>query len=150
MPVPAGYLIDTNVLLRMTRETNPETRLIRRALTELDRQRQAFYFSLQNIAEFWNVCTRPSDRNGFGLSVPETDRAIQSIERTMTLLPDDAATYGAWRQLVITHNINGAQVHDARPAALMQVQGVQRILTFNKADFERYPHVTAIHPAEIG
>jgi len=37
-------------------------------------------FSLQNIAEFWNVCTRPVERNGYGLSSP-IQQCVEDIER---------------------------------------------------------------------
>jgi hypothetical protein len=30
--------------------------------------REAVYFTLQNISEFWNVATRPISRNGLGLT----------------------------------------------------------------------------------
>ena len=59
----------------------------------LDSQGAEFYFSLQNIAEFWNVCTRPTEQNGYGLSIDETSRRVEVIERTMTLLPDNDQVY---------------------------------------------------------
>jgi hypothetical protein len=59
----------------------------------LGRQGSELCFSLQNIAEFWNVCTRPSDRNGFGLALAETVERVEYIERTMTFLPDNEQVY---------------------------------------------------------
>ncbi len=67
-------LIDTNILLRISRLHDPLHNLIGTALNELSRQRTESCFSMQNLAEFWNVCTRPSDRNGYGLSVTETNQ----------------------------------------------------------------------------
>jgi len=43
--------------------------------------------------------------------------------------------------------VAGRQVHDAHLAATMLTYGVTRILTFNDADFHRYPDIHAIHPA---
>jgi hypothetical protein len=35
----------------------------------------------QNLAEFWNVCTRPATaRGGLGLSIAETDRRLSVLE----------------------------------------------------------------------
>jgi hypothetical protein len=39
----------------------------------------------------------------------------------------------------MTHGVIGSQVYDARLVAAMTVHGVGRILTFNAADFSRYP-----------
>ena len=76
-------------------------------------------YTLQNMAEVWNVLTRPRERNGFGLSLEETERNAEEIERTFLFLPDTRAVYREWRRLVVTHSVAGVQVHDARLAAAM-------------------------------
>jgi predicted nucleic acid-binding protein len=67
----------------------------------------------------------------------------------MTLLPDDARVYATWRDLVVTHDVRGVQVHDAKLAAAMIVHQIPHILTLNAADFSRYPGIEAVHPAKI-
>jgi predicted nucleic acid-binding protein len=89
----ARCLIDTNILLRLSRRDDPQYALVQAALDELDKQGTDLCFAMQNIVEFWNVCTRPIERNGVGLSVAETDRSVEAIERAMTLLPDDHRVY---------------------------------------------------------
>ena len=145
----ASYLIDTNVLLRLARKVDAQYPLVKAAISELENRRSVLCFSLQNIVEFWNVCTRPVDRNGFGLGTEETARMVEAIERTMTLLPDNEAVYTAWKRIVTKHQVSGVKVHDARLAAIMEVHGVDQIRTFNQADFERFKNVMAIHPTEI-
>ncbi len=149
MPSESDYLIDTNVLLRLSRQSDPQHQVVQTALDILNEQDAEFYFSLQNIAEFWNVCTRPVDRNGYGLSIEETNQRVEVIERTMTLLPDNDQVYSFWRQLVLANNVRGVQVHDARLAALMEAYGVTNILTLNQPDFVRYSNLKAIHPSQI-
>lgn len=144
-----GYLIDTNVLLRLTRIQDPNYTTIQSALRNLRNSGTNLYFALQNIAEFWNVCTRPVDRNGLGLSAQETNALAESIERTMTLLPEDKTVYFVWRRIVHDLNIMGVQVHDARLAALMQVNGPRQILTLNTGDFARFPAISAVHPSNV-
>lgn len=144
-----GYLIDTNVLLRLTRIQDPNYTTIQSALRNLRNSGTNLYFALQNIAEFWNVCTRPVDRNGLGLSAQETNALAESIERTMTLLPEDKTVYFVWRRIVHDLNIMGVQVHDARLAALMQVNGLRQILTLNTGDFARFPAISAVHPSNV-
>ncbi len=115
----------------------------------MNQQNAELYFSLQNIAEFWNVCTRPVDQNGYGLSVHDTNQRVEAIERTMTLLPDNEHVYRLWRELVAVNHVRGVQVHDARLAALMLAYGVDHILTLNEPDFLRYSEIRAIHPARL-
>lgn len=45
-------------------------------------------YTSQTLAEFWNASTRPLDKNGFGLTVAETDRLARVIERDFEFLPD--------------------------------------------------------------
>jgi predicted nucleic acid-binding protein len=93
--------------------------------------------------------TRPVDRNGLGLTVPEAEREVRAIEHGMVLLPDNEAVYREWRRIVLLHNVSGVQVHDARLAASMVVHGVGHILTLNEADFSRFSGVAAVHPENV-
>lgn len=147
MAVPA-YLVDTNILLRISRRDDPDHAIVRAALARLAEAGVALYYTHQNIVEFWNVCTRPADRNGFGLSISETDREIRAFEKGMILLPDNAAIHHEWRRLVVAHSVSGAKVHDASLVAAMMVHGVTHLLTLNTGDFARYPGITAVHPRD--
>lgn len=144
-----GYLVDTNILLRISRQHDPQHEVIGSALMALESQRSALYYSLQSVAEFWNVCTRPADRNGYGLGIAETNRSVEAIERRMTYLPDNDRVYSIWRELVIANGVRGVQVHDARLAAIMQAYGLTRILTLNEPDFLRYADIQAVHPRQV-
>lgn len=67
----------------------------------------------------------------------------------MTFIPDTHEVYAAWRRLVLEHNVKGAQVHDARLAAITEVHRIGKILTMNQGDFKRFTQIVAVHPAEI-
>jgi len=149
MSVPEGYLIDTNILLRLTRPLDSQHQLIKSTLRALDQEGQEFYFSLQNMAEYWNVSTHPIEQNGYGLLKAEIIKGVEEIELTMVLLADTDQVYSMWRQLVISHNVRGVQVHDARLVAIMQAYGLTRILTLNTGDFERFPDIVAVHPSQV-
>ena len=112
MVLASEYLIDTNILLRLSRQSDPHRHVVQTALDVLNRQGVELYFSLQNIAEFWNVCTRPVEQNGYGLPIDEAKQRVEFIERTMTLLPDNDQVYSFWRQLVFANRVRGAQVQD--------------------------------------
>ena len=144
------YLLDTNVLLRIMLPGNPDHEIVRMSLRRLREQNQDCVYSTQNIVEFWNVSTRPtSARGGLGVTIAQTDRAVRMIERLFVHVPDTPSVFSEWRRIVVEANVHGVQVHDARIAAAMRVQGIEHILTLNGADFARYPGITAVHPSAL-
>jgi predicted nucleic acid-binding protein len=147
--VGAGYLFDTNILLRLSRRGDSSHTLIQHAVRQLLEQNASLYYCRQNIAEFWSVLTRPVDRNGFGLTIGETDEEVRLIERHFTLLPDSEQIYPVWRRLVNDYGVHGKQVHDARLVASMLVNRLAHLLTLNGADFRRYSDITVLHPGDL-
>jgi predicted nucleic acid-binding protein len=105
----------------------------------------------QNFVEFWNVATRPTERNGFGLVPADADRLLRLVERLFPLLPDSPAVYPEWRRLVVSFGVSGVQVHDARLVAAMIIHHATHILTFNTTDFVRYSTigVVAVDPLTV-
>ena len=139
-------LLDTNILLRRAQPSHHiAVESVARCLT----QNVSVYFTPQNISEFWNVATRPVDKNGLGLSPEIVISEIQLMEELLTLLPDSPAVYGEWKRLVTTHKVLGSKVYDARLVATMHVYGVTNILTFNTADFKRYSDINVIDPSSL-
>jgi len=145
----ASCLVDTNILLRITRRSDPHHKVVDAALARLAGEGTSLHYTHQNIAELWNAMTRPIARNGLGLAIAEAEREVRAIEAGMSLLPDGEAVYREWRTLVVRHNVSGVQVHDARLAAAMRVHGIEHILTMNVADFSRFDGLSAVHPASL-
>ena len=143
------YLLDSNILIRWIQPKDADYITVQSALNTLVCQNAVLCYTSQNLAEFWNACTRPPDRNGYGLSPQETDRRARIFEAKLRLLPDTSLVHEVWRKLLVSHNVCGVQVHDARLAAVMLVHGVARILTFNQRDFARYAGIEAIHPRSV-
>ena len=144
------YLVDTNVLLGFSYRADPRYPIVRPAVRELLAKGHQLQTTSQNFAEFWNVSTRPANRNGFGRTPSETDVLLQDLEEVFPLLPDSADMYSVWKRLVIDYNVLGVQVHDARLVAAMLVHDVEHILTFNTADFTRYADegIVVVDPVE--
>ena len=147
--MPSSYLVDTNVMLRLTSPKQPQHAIAANAISLLVNQNHDLVFTLQNASEFWNVCTRLPTLNGLGLSIAEASRQFSVIEQNLTLLPDNILVYDHWKTLVVQHKVAGVQVHDAKLAAAMLAHGVYRILTFNTVDFARYTGIEAIHPLDL-
>jgi hypothetical protein len=62
-------LLDTNVLLRHAKATDPDHPVVTAAVTALLGQGETLCIVPQNLYEFWVVATRPLASNGLGLSV---------------------------------------------------------------------------------
>ena len=148
MAAPA-YLLDTNILLRLSLPGGPYDEVVVSAVGRLVAEEATLFHTLQNAAEFWNVCTRPRERNGLGLPLREADRRLQLIEQQFLFLPETEATYARWRRIVMECGVSGVQVHDARLAAVMNVNNVSHLLTLNPRDFERFTGLTPIHPGDM-
>ena len=145
------YLIDTNVLLGAAHRADTRYSIVQAAVYKLWENGHELQTTSQNFAEFWNVSTRPADRNGFGLTPYATDELLQDLEQSFPMLPDSPEMYPKWRQLVVKHEVSGVKVHDTRLVAAMITHEAKHILTFNTADFTRYTSegITVVHPAEV-
>ena len=145
------YLVDTNVLLRFSPHSDPHYQIVRDAVHKLWARGHELQTTPQNFAEFWNVSTRPANRNGFGNTPLQTDTLLQDVELLFPLLPDSSEVYPVWRRLVVDYHVSGVQVHDARLVASMIFHDIIRILTFNVTDFDRYAPegIVAVDPTTV-
>jgi predicted nucleic acid-binding protein len=144
------YLLDTGILARLLHRNDPLHQLVRDSVRNLAAAGHFFVTSTQNMAEFWNRCTRPPiARGGFGLTIEQTRKRLRLIERLVTVLREPESGYRNWKSLIVRCEVQGKQVHDARIAALMKSYRIKRILTLNAADFARYPGIVASSPADV-
>ena len=144
------YLVDTGVLLRLFNRSDPQHANIRLCVRNLKLSKHRLAIATQNVAEFWNVSTRPqSARGGYGLTIEQTDRQVRILERICEVLPDSPNLYLVWRKLVVEHKVSGVQVHDARLVAWMETQAITHLLTLNGADFARYKNVVTESPESL-
>ena len=60
---------------------------------------------------------------------------------SLPLIPHD--------RIVAIRKVKGVKVYDARLIAIMSIDAVEGILTFNTADFERFRNVRVIHPSTL-
>jgi predicted nucleic acid-binding protein len=144
-------LLDTGILLRVVNRQDALHEVTRLAVRMLKIRGDETVTTLQNISEFWNVCTRPppTARGGQGFTVEQTERRLSLVERFVRILPEPAGLYGQWRNPVIAHRVLGVQVHDAKLVAAMNLHRVDRILTHNQRDFARYNGIQVLTPAQV-
>ncbi|CAN5503607.1 hypothetical protein BH10ACI1_BH10ACI1_17400 [soil metagenome] len=143
------YLSDTNIILRLAEPTHPMHGATLSAVTKLFANGDNLCLLPQNLIEFWNVATRPADKNGLGWTTAQTDAEVADLEKIFTVLPDSPAIFTEWRHLVVKHSVLGKQVHDTRIVAAMNVHKITHLLTFNIDDFKRFAGITLINPTTI-
>jgi hypothetical protein len=71
------------------------------------------------------------------------------LKQLFTLLPDTATLFPEWERLVTQYQVVGKNAHDARLVAAMNVHGINRLLTFNAQDFQRYQGITILSPQQL-
>lgn len=97
------YLFDTNIFLRLAEKNSPERPIILNAIRKIRANNKTICYTPQILAEFWNVCTRPAtSRGGFGLSIEQTERKVNLIQKYFEILPDTFQTFSEWREIVST------------------------------------------------
>jgi predicted nucleic acid-binding protein len=104
-----SVLVDTNVLLRRTQPNHEHYAAAIDSVARLLGAGEMVCITAQNIAEFWNVITRPVASNGLGFSVSLALPEIEKIERILTLLRDSAAIYPEWKRLFVKHSVLGSR-----------------------------------------
>jgi predicted nucleic acid-binding protein len=142
-------LLDSNILIRWIQPRDPAFASIETSIQMLVSSGAVLCYTSQNIGEFWNVLTRPVDRNGYGLIPVEADERTKMVEETFKLLTDIPVIHEEWRRILVKYRISGVQVHDARLAAAMLVHGVRRVLTLNKTDFSRFDFIETVLPQDL-
>ena len=142
-------LADTNVLLRLLHPSHHHFGLAENALTSLRLRGEEFCIAPQNLIEFWAVATRPRNENGLGMSVDQVAKEMSGLRQFFHLLPYASEVSEVWKRIVIDYAVIGKQTHDAHIVAIMQINRVSSILTFNASHFSRFPDITAINPSEL-
>ncbi|GFE72150.1 PIN domain-containing protein [Chroococcus sp. FPU101] len=142
-------LVDTNILLRSADPTHSMNFDAINSTTKLKQKGAKLYIIPQNLIEFWNVYTRPANKNGLGHTVSEAQSEVIRLKSFFQLLPDTPDIYPRWESLVSKYQVKGVQVHDAKLVAAMLVHQLTHILTFNVDDFNRYQEIVSLHPTQV-
>jgi predicted nucleic acid-binding protein len=134
-----AWLLDTGVLLRLVDHRDPLHAIVLQYVETLTNQNEEIFTTTQNIAEFWNVATRPATENGLGLPISSVSDLLEHIiEPTCALLFEPMNLYAEFKRLVTTHAVSGRKVHDARLVAMMLVWNIDKVFTLNDRDFRRF------------
>ena len=144
---PELAMLDTNVLVYAY---YTDTSHYSAAFPLLDRAQDPgalLCVSPQVLAEFYAVITNPRRVNA-AFTVNEALAEIEKIRALpgMILLPVPLDVVDRWVGLLREHPIIGRQIFDAQLVATMLGNGLTKVYTFNRADFERFPGLEALTP----
>ena len=142
-----AFLVDSCILIRQFDLGSPLRTVAISCLEALLKEQAEIVIFPQIIVEFWSVVTRPLNVNGLGWSPSQADAAVRGIPSAIKLLPETQAIFTEWLSLVLKMGVSGKNVHDARLVAAMNVYGINRVLTFNEADFRRYQNIVVVRPS---
>lgn len=142
-------LVDTNIVGRLSQIDHKFHPIALAATERLFGEGHDLRLVPQTLYEFWAVATRPLDENGFGYSIEHAKAELQRIKLIFPPLRDERGILDPWESLVVAHAVRGKNAHDARLVAAMQRHGLTHLLTFNAADFRRYPGIDLLDPQAI-
>ena len=132
-------LLDSGILLRLINADDEAHLIIRQAVDTLIAGRDELWITTQNIAELWNVATRPVVNNGLALSPTQVAKLYdETIAPVCGILTEAESHPDVFRRLLKQYNVVGKQVHDARLLASMLTWQIDSILTLNERNFRRY------------
>jgi predicted nucleic acid-binding protein len=144
MPVEPG-IVDANVLVYAMDADAPQ-HLASRALLDGARDSSTtLYVTSQILCEFYSTVT--SARRVPNPRTPDDAlRAIAGLLKFLHVLPIPARTVEGWMDLLRRQPVTGGDVFDLQIVATMQANGIQRIYTFNRGDFEAFPELAVSTP----
>ncbi|GAP94666.1 type II toxin-antitoxin system VapC family toxin [Leptolyngbya sp. NIES-2104] len=143
------YLLDTNILLRLSDPNAVLNALVLDTVDRLVLQGDSCVITAQVLVEFWVVATRPVSVNGLGWTTEQTRIRIQQLLTQFALLPETEAIFTTWLDLVTTHQVMGKRTHDLRLIAVMLVYNITHLLTLNPRDFPNNIGITIVQPQDL-
>jgi|SRR5271165_6100066 len=140
-------LLDANVLVYAVNADVAEHRASQALVDAARDPAVTLYVTSQVICEFYSVITNPR-RVALPCSPSEGQMYVAALLDLpgIHVLPSPAASVAVLRDLLRRHPVTGAEVFDLQLAAIMLVNRVTRIYTFNVADFEVFPELTIVVP----
>ena len=138
--------VDTNLLVYAHREDSPWHDSAYARIVELAEGRAPWTIPWPCLHEFLAIVTHP------GIFAPPTPlaAAVDQVEAwleapSLVLLSESEGYWPELRAALQAGGVVGAQVHDARVAALCRLHGVRELWTADR-DFGRFPGLTVRNP----
>jgi predicted nucleic acid-binding protein len=142
--VPGRVMLDTNVLLAATDEGRAEHHDALTIINDWAAGHTDVCTSGQILREYLSVATRPAEKNGLGLNLPDALGNVRAIRERTTLLTEDSKVADRLLGLLADVQCLGKQVYDANLVATMLVHGIGTVVTMNLEDFTRFERYVSL------
>jgi predicted nucleic acid-binding protein len=142
--VPGRVMLDTNVLLAATDEGRAEHNDALTIINDWAAGHTDVCTSGQILREYLSVATRPAEKNGLGLNLPDALGNVRAIRERTTLLTEDSKVADRLFGLLGDVQCLGKQVHDANLVATMLIHGIDTVVTMNLEDFTRFERYVSL------
>ena len=138
-------VVDANVLVYSMDVDMPQHFASRSLLEAAYRVPSTLCVTSQILCEFYSIVTNarrvPKPQSpGNALSV------ISELLFFLRVLPIPSRAVTDWMDLLKRHPVTGADIFDLQIIATIQANGINRIYTFNRNDFEAFPELAIITP----
>jgi len=138
--------VDTNILVYAHREDSEWHAVAYAKLGELAEGRGAWAIPWPCVHEFLAIVTHPrifSPPTPLAAAIDQVGAWFESP--SLVLVAESDAHWRTLRETLVNGKITGAQVHDARIAALCLQHGVKELWSADR-DFGRFPDLTVVNP----
>ena len=142
--------VDTNILVYAHREDSPFHQPAFARIAELAEGAASWAIPWPCLHEFLAIVTHPR------IYAPPTPlaRALDQVDAwlespTLALIGESAVHWQSLRALLANAQIAGAQVHDARVAAICRQHGVRELWSADR-DFSRFAGLAIVNPLIAG
>ena len=138
--------VDTNILVYAHREDSPFHEPAFQRVAKLAEGRAVWAIPWPCIHEFIAIVTHPriyAPPTPLAQALDQVDAWLEAP--TLSLLAESATHWPTLRALLAGGRIAGAQVHDARIAALCRQHGVRELWSSDR-DFNRFAGLTVVNP----
>jgi predicted nucleic acid-binding protein len=140
-----SMFIVTNVLIYANVASAPYHQLAIERLQNSDNSGTELWISRQILREFIATLTRP--QTFVNIQPPEVIvERIQFFEQRFQIAEDSSQVTARLLNLLQTIPMGGRQIHDANIVATMLTSGIDRLLTHNARDFDRFSDSITVIP----
>jgi len=140
----AGF-VDANVLVYAVDKHSPQYAVSRALLDEARKGSATLFVSSQVLCELFSILTS-ARRVLKPLSPDNALRAISDFLGFLKVVPIPAQTVEGWIELARRRTVKGGEIFDLQIVATMKSNGILRIYTFNKSDFEVFAELEVVTP----
>jgi uncharacterized protein len=138
-------LIDANVLVYAMDADAPQHAASRALLESTRATSTTVYVTLQTLCEFYSVVTN-ARRVLKPQSPADALSAITGLLSFVHVLPVPVTTVDGLLDLLRRRPVTGGDIFDLHLIATMKANGILRIYTFNREDFEAFSELEVLTP----